>query len=147
MLQRFNFVIVMDKLYYLYYRLFNYYKKGDEFEISATIQTYLCITGLLWINVSTILFFFSSIFYDGNNLLDRVFTDNSVYNRFIITPLLIAPIFLIIFFLINKRIKQKFEEFKTESNEEKKKHGVRIVMYIIISFLMFILSITSPLYL
>ena len=136
----------MDRLYYLYYRLFNYYKKSNDIEIFAMISTYLCITGLLWMNVSTILFFVSSIFYDGNSLLNRVFTDNSEYNRFVITPLLSTPILIVIFFLINKRIKQKVEEFKTESGEEKKKHGVNVVMYIIISILMFMLSITSPLY-
>jgi len=137
----------MDKLNYLYYRLFNYYKKGNDIEIFATISTYLCVTGLLWINVSTILFFVSTIFYDSNNLLNRVFSDNSVHNRFVITPLLIAPIFFIIFLLINKRIKQKVEEFKTESDQEKKKNGVIVIMYIVITIVMFFLSITSPLYL
>lgn len=137
----------MDRLYYLYYRLFNYYKKSNDIDIFATISTYVCITGLLWINVSTILFFISSIIYNGNSLLNRVFNDNSAHNRFVITPLLIAPIFFIIFLLINKRIKQKIEDFKTESSEEKKKRGVKVIMYIIISILMFMLSITSPLYL
>ena len=137
----------MNRLYYLYYRLFNYYKKSNDIEIFATISTYLCITGLLWINVSSILFFVSTIFYDSNSLFNIVFSDNSAHNRFVITPLLIAPFLFVIFLLINKRIKQKVEEFEKESYGEKRKHGVKVIMYIILSILIFMLSIASPLYL
>jgi hypothetical protein len=137
----------MNSLYYLYYRLFNYYRKANDIEIFATISTYLCIVGLLWINIGTILFFVSTIFFNRNSLLDIVFTDNSAYNRFVITPLLIAPIFIVIFLLINKGIKQKIEEFDSESAEERKQHGKKVLAYIILSIIMLMLSITSPLYL
>jgi len=137
----------MKRLYYLYYRLFNYYKKSNDIEIFATISTYLVITGLLWINVCTILFFISTIFYNGHNLLDKVFSDNSMQNRFVITPLLIAPIFIVVFLLINKNIKQKFAEFRTESLEGRQKGKVKVLVYVILSIILFFLSIASPLYL
>lgn len=137
----------MDRLYYLYYRIFSYYKKSNDIVLFATISTYICITGLLWINVSTILFFVSTVFYDGNSLLNRAFSENSLQNRFVITPLLIVPVFLLIFLLINKRIKVKVEEFESETTEERKSRGTSVMMYIVISVIMFILSITSPLFL
>ncbi len=50
-----------------------------------------------------------------------------------------------IFLLINKELKQKFEEFKSESIEERKRRGIKVIMYIVISVIMLMLSIASPL--
>lgn len=137
----------MDKVYYLYYRLFTYYKKGNDIEIFAKISTYVCMIGLLWMNILTLLFFISSLFFEGNSLLDNVFGRSSAFNKFVVTPLLIFPLFVFLFLLINKRIKQKIAVFDAESAVIRKKRGVRVVVYIVISFVMLMLSITSPLYL
>jgi len=137
----------MNSLYYLYYRVFNYFRKANDIEIFATISTYLCIVGLLWINIGTILFFVSTIFFNSNSLIDIVFSHSSAYNRFVITPLLIAPIFIVVFLLINKGLKQKIKEFEAESAEERKRRGKKVIAYIIVSIILLFLSITSPLYL
>ena len=137
----------MDSINYLYYRLFNYFRKGNDIEIFAIIQSYLCVVGLLWINLGTILFFVSTIFFNSNSLIDIVFSHSSAYNRFVITPLLIAPIFIVVFLLINKGLKQKIKEFEAESAEERKRRGKKVIAYIIVSIILLFLSITSPLYL
>lgn len=137
----------MDKVYYLYYRLFNYYKKDNDIEIFAKISTYICMIGLLWMNILTLFFFISSLFLEGNSLLDNVFGRSSSFNKFVVTPLLIFPIFVFLFLLINNGIKQKIAVFDTESAVMRKKRGIRVVIYIVITFIMLMLSIASPLYL
>jgi hypothetical protein len=135
----------MKSLYYLYYRLLIYYRKGDGDEKFAVYSTYIGLTGLLWINICTVIFFASTVI--GENLFDIVFTESSEYNRFIITPLLLAPIIITLYLLINKRIKHKIIQYDLESPEEKRKNGKKVLIYVVISVLMFFLSITSPLYL
>jgi len=137
----------MDKIYYLYYRLFNYYKKDNDIEIFAKISTYICMIGLLWMNILTLLFFISSLCMEGNSLLDVFFGKSSIFNKFVVTPLLILPLFVFIFLLIHKGLKQKIALFDAESDIVRKRRGTRVVIYIVISFLMLMLSITSPLYL
>lgn len=137
----------MDNLYYLYYRLFNYYKKDNDTEIFAKISTFICLTGLLWINILTLLFFSSTLFFKGQSLLNYVFGSNPIYNKFVVTPLLILPIFVFLFLFINKGIKRKIALYETENAIVRKKRGIKVVVYIVVSVILLMLSIISPVFL
>jgi hypothetical protein len=133
----------MDSLCYLYYRLFNYYNRQNNTPMYAKISAYLCIVGLFWINITTIDFFLGNLFLKGKLPLDYIFIFNPIVNRFIVTPIFLLLIFLTIHLLIYKDLKQKFEKFKKESDKEKKRNNLNVVLYIIISLIMLFISISS----
>ncbi len=137
----------MKAIYYLYYRLQQYYKKDDEIDFFDKGRAFVTIVGLIWVNITTIIFFISSIFFEGINLLNKVFKYNSAINKFILTPILLLPIIITLLTLLKKGTKQNFTMFEGERTEDRKRKGTYIILYILLTLIMFLLSITSPLYL
>jgi hypothetical protein len=72
---------------------------------------------------------------------------NPFVRKFIIIPILLMPIYLSIYAysrLKAKTINQKFETFKQESIDDKKRGTRLICIYIIISWLVLLASFLSP---
>jgi magnesium-transporting ATPase (P-type) len=137
----------MKAIYYIYYRLQQYYKEDDEVDFFDKGRAFVTVVGLIWVNICTIFFFMSSIFFEGINLYNKIFKYNSSINKFILTPILLLPIIITLIILFKKRSKQKFKIFECESSEDRNRKGTFIILYILLTLILFLLSITSPLYL
>lgn len=122
------------KLYiYIFFQLKNYY--------SQLWEAFISFIAILMINVLSLLFITASIF-DFDPGFYR--SENYFISRFVNIPLIIIlPICLIIFLfykLNTNRIMQYFEEFKRKRNNRLR---VQMIVYLIISGLLFMFSIIS----
>ena len=129
---------------YLYYRLRSYYSNGDSLPEFYSISAYIALVGLFWINISTIIFTVSTFFFQ-KSLFESVFTSNSLFNRFVITPILLMPIFLTFVLIVKVKLEYYIDDFANENIRLRKLKGKRILIYIVASIAFFFLSIISPL--
>jgi len=137
----------MKFLCYIFFRLRNYYHHSGDIGIFSNISAYIATVGILWMNILTIMFFMSTLFFKSKSLLDFIFTNNAEVNKFLITPLILIPIFLFVHICIKILLPKKIKEFENENNIDKIRNGEIIVSYIILSLIFLLLSIVSPLYL
>ena len=129
---------------YLYFRLCEYFKTGDlNFQRNNAL---IATSGLILINLGTLLFFINNIFYHKQSLLDTILSGNGFLDKFVILPLAMSPIFLFVYWLVRKKQKNKIESFRSEPSEIRKKKGLMVVLYIIITIVLFLLSIFSALF-
>ena len=135
----------MNYYYYLFYRIANYYNYANPKD--SWIHAFLIIGTILLIHILTIVLFLST-FLDYN-LVRFLDCFNPFVRRFMLLPILIFPIYLLIYLygrLHSTTIKNKIANFKLESVENKRKGTRSILIYLIISLLFFFASITSPLW-
>ena len=129
---------------YLFFRLCEYFKTGDlNFQRNNAL---IATSGLILINLGTLLFFINNIFYHKQSLLDTILSGNGFLDKFVILPLAMSPIFLFVYWLVRKKQKNKIESFRSEPSEIRKKKGLMVVLYIIITIVLFLLSIFSALF-
>jgi quinol-cytochrome oxidoreductase complex cytochrome b subunit len=130
---------------YLFYRFSDYYKyrSGTDSWIHAFI-----LTGAIFvIHLITILAFIQTLL--GNNLVNSIRIDNAYIDRFVLFPLLISPVYIVLFIYYRNnrmRIKGLLKDFRMETFEERKKKGSLILYYLIGSALLLVLSIISPVF-
>ena len=117
------------------------YKRSFDSWMEATF-----LIGLIFlIHIMTILFFIQTVF--KRDLIYAIRMDNGLKDRFILFPLLVSPIFIIIYiyYRINKEgIKKSIESFKNETIIERRRRGQYVLYYVVISLLLLISSILSP---
>ena len=136
----------MNFFIYIFYRLNKFYKYKNIKD--SWIHAFILIGALLAIHIITILLFFQS--FINNDLINSIRIDNGLIDRFILFPLLIAPIYIFIFIYYRRNkntIKLKISEYKKEDIKQKRKKGVLVGLYLILTFTLLLSSITSPLWL
>ena len=104
-------------------RLYNY-KDSSESWIHAFI-----VFGAMWIiHILTLLFFIQSYF--KKDFLDMIRIDYGIWDRFVLFPLLIAPIYIILFIFYKRNrayIKSTIKDFRSESTDERKRKWIMVV--------------------
>lgn len=130
---------------YLYYRVCEYYKSKNTDIAWQRNRALIATSAILVSNSITILFFINSFFYKEQNLLNTILSGRHFVDKFVILPILVSPIFLIVYYLGRKNLDAKIELYENESINEKKKKGILVVIYIVLSFLLFTFSFFSPL--
>jgi H+/Cl- antiporter ClcA len=129
--------------YYMFYRFkgLHKYKRSFDSWMEATF-----LIGLIFlIHIMTILFLIQTIV--KKDFINAIRMDNGLKDRFILFPLLVAPIFIILFiyYRINKEaINKSIENFKNETIIERRRRGRYFLYYLVISFLLLFSSILSP---
>lgn len=131
---------------YLYYCILEYFKT-DNTDIGWQKNRALIATGAIFIsNILAVLYFINILFFREFNLLDTILSGNRFIDRFVILPILVLPVFLIVYFRGNKRIDDKIDLYKNEPFEEKRRKKILVIIYIAISFFLITLSMFSPLF-
>lgn len=131
---------------YLYYRLCEYFITKDTDLSWQRGRALIATSGLIVVNMLTILLFINSIFYKGENLLNTILSGSHVIDKFIILPIVVSPVFILVYFLGRKRLEPKIDIYKNESKNIRKRNGFLIIMYIVLSYIVLGLSIASPVY-
>jgi hypothetical protein len=136
----------IDKMItYLYYRVFKYFETKD-IDIKWQKWRALIVTSFILIaNLLTLLFFLNSIFYNSNLLL-LISSGNDFIDKYVIYPLLILPVFAIIYYLGYMKLDSKLEYFESGAIRARKKKDNAVLIYLIISFILFTISFFSPLF-
>ncbi|MFW5657796.1 MAG: hypothetical protein ACOC0C_09270 [Bacteroidota bacterium] len=135
----------MNFFIYIFYRLNKLYKYKNSKD--SWMHAFILIGALLAIHIITILLFFQS--FINNDLINSIRIDNGLIDRFILFPLLIAPIYIVLFVYYRRNknfINLKISEYKKEDIKQKRKKGVLVVLYIFLTFSLLLSSITSPLW-
>ncbi len=132
---------------YLFFKVFEYFKTKDTDIDWQKSRALIATSGILVINIITVLYFLNSIFNKEQNLLIALRSGVHFIDKFIILPILVSPVFLFVYFIGYKRLDDKVEQFRNEANDVKRKKKILLNIYFVLSFLLFSLAIFSPLYL
>jgi len=140
-----NYYRVMKFLTYLFYRLIKYYSSRERNRTVQNVYAFINIGALIMFNCLTIVFFSQTIF--KVKLARYFFGDDPIINRFVVIPLIISPIFIILFFVYKtkkKEINIRLKEFNTIEGEERGKLNRNFWLYIVGTGVLFFASIASP---
>ena len=135
----------MSFYYYLFYRMTTYYNYKNPKE--KRIHAFIMIGAIIVIHILSIILFLSTLL--RINLMAFLEPFNPVVRRFIILPILILPVYLLIYLytrLNAQTIDTKLKIFKLESNQNRKRGTRLIFIYLIISILILLASMTSPIW-
>jgi hypothetical protein len=83
------------------------------------------------------------------DFINSIRIDNGIKDRFILFPLLIAPIYLWLFYYYKKNsqsIMNTIKDFKYETIKSRKKHDIVMKVYLLVSVILFLTSIISPIF-
>ncbi|MFL9482883.1 hypothetical protein ACI6Q2_08900 [Chitinophagaceae bacterium LWZ2-11] len=136
----------MKIISYVFFKLIEYYK--DQNNITRQkLYAFIGVAALVMFNLLTIRNIVSVLC----NLNIEMFglTENEYLNRFVIIPLIVSPIFIILW-VVYKKNKIKIEEFliyfTTITKDEKKKLNTIFWLYVISTGLLLILSTILPVF-
>jgi len=132
---------------YLFFWIFEYFKTENTDKSWQKMRALIATSGIIITNLLTVLYFTNSIFFKDINLLNTILSGKHYLDRLVILPILVSPIFLLVYFMGFKRIDDKIDLYRNEPSGEKRRKRNLIVIYIVISFLLVSLSIFSPLFL
>jgi hypothetical protein len=120
---------------YLIYRLCEYFKTKDTDLEWQKGRAIIATSGLIVINLFTVFLLVNSLFFKDVNLFNYLLSSSGVLNKFILIPIIISPVFIIIYYLAKTRLNLNIERFKSEPKEKRRKNGVFIIVYIILSII------------
>jgi hypothetical protein len=129
-------------LYYVPYRAFVYYRTSPTPKFSAFI--------LLLFIISSNVF---SIFLILNHVLNweySILSENRVTNRFVVIPLMLSPfiVLIMLFYTLNRnRVRERVIFFENLAVRDKSRLNMFFWLYIVGSIILFLLAITSPVWL
>ena len=130
---------------YMFYRFQYFYKYKNPTD--GWIHAFILIGALFLIHLLTIIQFIETL--TKNDFMRKIRIDNGLMDRFVLFPILIFPVYLILFFYYRKNklhLREKIKEFKSETVSERKRKGRFILFYLTISIFLFFLSIISPIF-
>jgi len=81
------------------------------------------------------------------DFINSLRTENRVLDRFVLFPLLIAPIYIILFMYYRKNkleMASTIKIFRGESIKERKRKGFYVLFYLMVTILLLFLSMISP---
>jgi quinol-cytochrome oxidoreductase complex cytochrome b subunit len=133
----------MKFLLYVFYRfksLYRYKKSSDSW-----IHAFILVGAIFIIHILTLLGLIETLF--NKDLISAIRIDNGVLDRFVLFPLLIAPIYIVLFIYYRKNkgeIVSTIKNFRAENSDERKRKGLFVVIYLTASVLLFFFSMLSP---
>ena len=130
---------------YIFYRMKDFHKYKNPSD--GWTHAFLLIGGIWVIHILTLLCFIQT--YIGREFVSQIRIDNGIIDRFVLFPLLIAPIYIVIYAYYKRNkayVKSIMRDFRKESEKERKQKGAMVVCYWVVSFLLLILSIMSPIF-
>ena len=138
-----NKFLGMNFFYYLFYRLKSLHKYRNSSD--SWMEAFILIGLLLLIHILTLLLFAQSII--KKDFISTIRIDNGIMDRFVLFPLLVAPIYIILF--VFYRVKREdiinaMKKFKNETISERKRNGRYVLFYLVISVLLLFTSMISP---
>lgn len=131
---------------YIFFRFIEYYKDENNI-VRQRLYSFIGIGALVVFNLITV-----------KNVIDVLFDlhiamfglgENEYLNRLVIIPLLISPIFIILWIIYKKNkntIEEYLAEFKTMSKEDKKDLNLFFWVYTVGTCLLFLLSLITPIF-
>ena len=128
---------------YIFYRLKSLYRYKNSSD--SWIHAFILVGAIFLIHILTLLLFAQTIF--NRDFVSAIRIDNGVMDRFVIFPLLIAPIYILLFIYYRKNkveIVSTIKNFRNDSVEERKRKGLIVVFYLTASVLLFFFSMISP---
>ena len=137
----------MKKITYIFYKLFVYFKKQNS-NLSIGIQkinAFIVFVALVMFNLVTIRNVVDIFF--NLNLSDFGLGTNAIENRFVRIPLLLSPLFLLVWVVYRKNkpsIEEYLVEFEAVSGDEKTKLNRFFWIYVIITCVLMLLSTIYP---
>jgi len=131
---------------YLFFWIFEYFKSENTDIGWQKTRALIATSGIIITNILAVLYFTNSIFFKDLNLLNTILSGNHYLDRLVILPILVSPIFLLVYLMGFKRIDDKIDFYRNEPTREKRRKGNLIIIYIAISFLLVSLSVFSPLF-
>lgn len=133
----------MNFFLYVFYRFKSLYKYRNSSD-SGT-HAFILIGALFLIHILTIVGFIETILQ--KDFINSLRTENGFLDRFVLFPLLIAPIYIILFLYYKKHkveIVSIIKIFRNESIEKRKRKGLIVIVYLLATILLFFLSTISP---
>jgi len=131
---------------YLFFWIFEYFKSENTDIGWQKTRALIATSGIIITNILAVLYFTNSIFFKDLNLLNTILSGNHYLDRLVILPILVSPIFLLVYLMGFKRIDDKIDFYRNEPTREKRRKRNLIIIYIAISFLLVSLSVFSPLF-
>lgn len=134
---------MFDFISYMYYRI----KKINPDDGNAIIAIQLSIIPVLYLmSISMILdqVFDFNLIGSVNYLMED---DNVITRRLIKLPILLFPIWCFLYFFLrrhNEKIQENCKVFEGMSQTQKRRKNVYLILFVLCTFVFFILGITSP---
>lgn len=128
---------------YIFYRFKSLYRYKNSSD--SWIHAFILVGAIFLIHFLTFLLFAQTIF--NRDFVSAIRIDNGVMDRFVLFPLLIAPIYIVLFIYYRKNkvdIVSTIKNFRNESVEKRKRKGLFVVIYLAASVLLFFFSMISP---
>jgi hypothetical protein len=128
---------------YIFYRFKSLYRYKNSSD--SWIHAFILVGAIFLIHILTLLLFAQTIF--NGDFVSTIRIDDGVMDRFVLFPLLIAPIYIVLFIYYRKNkveIVSTIKNFRTESVEKRKRKGLLVVVYLTASLLLFFFSMISP---
>ena len=120
------------KLYkYIYYRLLKWAKRRDKIEV-AKHTAFVTLTFLVYINLLSILLGLKAYF---NFAIEMILGEVQKWHYLLLLIILSLPQYFIL--LYKKKYLDIIEEFKDETQKEKKRSNIITILYIIASLFVF----------
>jgi RsiW-degrading membrane proteinase PrsW (M82 family) len=130
---------------YLFFWLTQYYQKERNLT-RQKIYAYVTLGFLLMLNLVAVVLFMS--LFSGINLLNKLLTDNKPLNRFIIIPMICAPVFILLWYYYKNNqnsIDLMYREYIKMTDNGRKNIDNKVKAYIIGTIILLFMAIISPL--
>lgn len=130
---------------YIFYRFKSLYKYKNSSD--SWIHAFILVGAIFLIHILTLLHFTQTLLH--KDFVSTIRIDNGVMDRFVLFPLLIAPIYIVLFIYYRKNkinIMNTIKGFRNETIEERKKKGWSVTLYLASSVLLFFFSMISPIF-
>jgi|DewCreStandDraft_4_1066084.scaffolds.fasta_scaffold33781_5 RsiW-degrading membrane proteinase PrsW (M82 family) len=127
---------------YIFYRFKSLYRYKNSSD--SWIHAFILVGAIFLIHFLTFLLFAQTIF--NRDFISAIRIDNGVMDRFVLFPLLITPIYIVLFIYYRKNkvdIVSTIKNFRNESVEKRKRKGLFVVIYLTASVLLFFFSMIS----
>jgi hypothetical protein len=101
------------------------------------------LLGLISINILSACLLIALLF----DLNVPIMSNNRLFNKFVLIPLYLAPLCLVMYLIYSmnrEKYRSKFEMYQDLPMEKGKRNDICFWMYVIVSILIFIGAITSP---
>lgn len=109
------------------------------------MHAFMLVGAIFLIHIFTLLLFAQTVF--NRDFVSAIRIDNGIMDRFVLFPLLITPIYIVLFIYYRKNkveIVSTIKSFMNESIEDRKRNGLLVVIYLTASVLLFFFSMISP---
>ncbi len=128
---------MLTKYEYLYYKLYKGFLKAYGRGNNPKLTAWLALSQVIFVNIASIFLIFDNFFDLNRYLGDYFFEKYSKEQQYLYT----IPYLLFFYFTLGFRANKIIDRFKVESKEQAERGKVQVRIYVIGSFVFFILTI------